>query len=141
MAYLDLASHANPKIDILEIGAGTGSTTSICLCVLGSGQDGSKPPRFGHWEYTDISRSFFGEAAEQFAREGDRMGFSVLNVENDPEQQGFESNTYDVVIASLVSMAPFPQYIPQAMIPTASKAVSILQRALMAQSHCPKLPR
>ncbi|KAB8234976.1 type I polyketide synthase [Aspergillus alliaceus] len=101
-AYLEILSHANPQMKILEIGAGTGSATSIFLRTLGRGQDGAKSPRYAHWDYTDISRSFFGEAAEQFAREADQMGFSTLNIEHDPEEQGFECGTYDMVVASLV---------------------------------------
>ncbi|OGM50472.1 putative polyketide synthase, partial [Aspergillus bombycis] len=101
-AYLELLVHANPQMRILEIGAGTGSATRIFLRTLGRGQDDSKPSRYAHWVYTDISRSFFGDAAVQFAAEGDRMSFTTLDIEHDPEQQGFECGTYDMVVASLV---------------------------------------
>lgn len=101
-AYLELLAHVNPQMRILEIGAGTGSATRIFLRTLGRGQDESQTSRYAHWEYTDISRSFFGEAASQFAAEKDRMGFNTLDVEYDPEQQGFECGTYDMVVASLV---------------------------------------
>ncbi|KAE8402996.1 hypothetical protein BDV37DRAFT_294863 [Aspergillus pseudonomiae] len=101
-AYLELLVHANPQMRILEIGAGTGSATRIFLRTLGRGQDNSQPSRYAHWEYTDISRSFFSEAAGQFAAEGDRMSFNTLDIEHDPEQQGFECGTYDMVAASLV---------------------------------------
>ncbi|GMG48901.1 unnamed protein product [Aspergillus oryzae var. brunneus] len=100
-AYLELLAHVNPQMRILEIGAGTGSATRIFLRTLGRGQDESQTSRYAHWEYTDISRSFFGEAASQFAAEKDRMGFNTLDVEYDPEQQGFECGTYDMVVASL----------------------------------------
>ncbi|PIG69495.1 polyketide synthase [Aspergillus arachidicola] len=101
-AYLELLVHANPQMRILEIGAGTGSATRIFLRTLGRGQDDSQTSRYAHWEYTDISRSFFGEAASQFAAEGDRMRFNTLDIEHDPQQQGFECGTYDIVVASLV---------------------------------------
>ncbi|KAE8353621.1 hypothetical protein BDV28DRAFT_164846 [Aspergillus coremiiformis] len=101
-AYLELLVHANPQMKILEIGAGAGSATGIFLRTLGRGQDSSNLAGYTHWEYTDISHSFFGEAAKKFATEGDRMTFSTLNIEHDPEQQGFECGTYDMVVASLV---------------------------------------
>ncbi|KAF7588746.1 hypothetical protein BBP40_005272 [Aspergillus hancockii] len=102
MAYLELLAHANPQMKILEIGAGTGSATKIFLRTLGRGEDSSKSSKYAHWEYTDISRSFFGEARKQFAAEADRMKFNTLNIEHDPEQQGFECGTYDMIVASLV---------------------------------------
>ncbi|KAE8377420.1 hypothetical protein BDV26DRAFT_215055 [Aspergillus bertholletiae] len=101
-AYLELLVHAKPQMKILEIGAGTGSATRIFLRTLGRGKDNPQTSRYAHWEYTDISRSFFGEAASQFAAEGDRMNFNTLDIEHDPEQQGFECGTYDMVVASLV---------------------------------------
>lgn len=86
---------------VLEVGAGTGSMTDIMLRSLGRG-DESNERRYGQWDYTDISRSFFGDAQDEFCQEGDRMRFNTLNIEQDPEVQGFECGTYDVVVASLV---------------------------------------
>jgi acyl transferase domain-containing protein/SAM-dependent methyltransferase/acyl carrier protein len=80
------------KIRILEIGAGTGSTTSFVLDALSGHQ----------FEYcfTDISPLLVARAAERFAREG--VSFSVLDIERDVEAQGFQNGTYDVVIAANV---------------------------------------
>ncbi|KAF9885237.1 hypothetical protein FE257_000597 [Aspergillus nanangensis] len=54
------------------------------------------------WDYTDISRSFFGNAASEFKSEGARMDFKALNIEQNPEEQGFQAGSYDMVLASLV---------------------------------------
>ncbi|KAF9893069.1 hypothetical protein FE257_012480 [Aspergillus nanangensis] len=63
---------------------------------------------------TDILEDYYGysfdmsnmapwlTASERFAKEGDRMSFKVLNIENDPEPQGFECGSYDVVLAVAV---------------------------------------
>ncbi|KAL4970542.1 type I polyketide synthase [Aspergillus stella-maris] len=102
--YLDLLSHHNPQLRIVEVGAGTGSMTNIMLRSLG--RDDKNPDsndrRYAQWDYTDISRSFFGDAQDEFRAEGDRMRFRTLDIGLDPEGQGFEIGSYDVVVASLV---------------------------------------
>ncbi|KAI0484209.1 hypothetical protein GGR56DRAFT_668793 [Xylariaceae sp. FL0804] len=80
---------------ILEIGAGTGSATSRILAALGDNVAG----KLQKYTYTDISGSFFAEAAEEFKEYRSLMDFKVLNVENEPGPQGFEEGTYDVVVA------------------------------------------
>ncbi len=92
---------------IIEVGAGTGSMTDIMLRSLGRGDESCNERRYGQWDYTDISRSFFGDAQDEFRQEGDRMRFNTLNIEQDPEAQGFECGTYDVVVASLVCLTQF----------------------------------
>ncbi|KAL4909664.1 hypothetical protein BDW74DRAFT_42311 [Aspergillus multicolor] len=101
-AYLDLLAHRDPQMKIVEIGAGTGSLTEIMLRHLGRGGGSSKDRRYSRWDYTDISRSFFGEAQDVFRDEGELMQFRTLDIEKEPEGQGFECGTYDVVVASLV---------------------------------------
>jgi hybrid polyketide synthase/nonribosomal peptide synthetase ACE1 len=84
-----------PDARILEVGAGTGSATRQVLQRL-KGYD------FGTYTYTDISAGFFGNAAAEFADYKSQMTFKVLNLEQDIASQGFEKNSYDVVVASLV---------------------------------------
>ncbi|KAL7656160.1 hypothetical protein ACMYSQ_005275 [Aspergillus niger] len=95
--------HKNPRMKILEVGAGTGAMTDFCIRALS--MDTSKDPslrRYGQWDFTDISSSFFPGAQEMFAAEGQRMRFKVLDIEKDPEIQGFECGTYDMVVAFMV---------------------------------------
>ncbi|KAI1431558.1 hypothetical protein GGR50DRAFT_60444 [Xylaria sp. CBS 124048] len=80
---------------ILEIGAGTGSATSRIFAALGENIAG----KLTKYTYTDISGSFFAEAAEEFKDYRSLMDFKVLNVEDEPGPQGFEEGTYDVVVA------------------------------------------
>ncbi|KAK1724875.1 beta-ketoacyl synthase domain-containing protein [Colletotrichum acutatum] len=97
-SYLDIMAHKNPNMEILEIGAGTGGATRPAIATLT--RDSGR--RYGHYDFTDISPSFFEQAKETFKDEVGRMGFRVLNVENDPVSQGFEAGKYDLIIAANV---------------------------------------
>ncbi|GLB22767.1 type I Iterative Polyketide synthase (PKS) [Aspergillus tubingensis] len=95
--------HKNPRMKILEVGAGTGAMTDFCIRALSmDSSTDSSLRRYGQWDFTDISSSFFPGAQEVFAAEGQRMRFKVLDIEKDPEIQGFECGTYDMVVAFMV---------------------------------------
>ncbi|KAF6811409.1 Lovastatin diketide synthase LovF 5 [Colletotrichum sojae] len=95
--YLDSLAHKNPAMQILEIGAGTGGATRPVMETLT--QHGR---RYKHYDFTDISPSFFEQAKEYFEAEQGCMSFRVLNVENDPSSQGFEAGKYDLIVAANV---------------------------------------
>ncbi|KAL7952418.1 hypothetical protein V8C34DRAFT_323309 [Trichoderma compactum] len=86
-------SHKRP-LRILEVGAGTGSATSKILGQL-------DPAKVARYTYTDISASFFAEAADEFEMWVKRgiMDFRVFDAEHDPEDQGLDIGAYDVVVA------------------------------------------
>ncbi len=88
--YLDAMAHKNPAMKILEIGAGSSSATSGILSTMGQ--------RYVRYDFTDASPSSFKEAEEIFA--DDRVHFQVFDTEEDPSTQGFESRTYDVILAT-----------------------------------------
>lgn len=102
--YLDLLAHKNPSMKILEIGSGTGGTTAKILSFLTRDPGGvaGDSPRFSSYRYTDISQVFFEQAQEDFRHHNSRMSYSILNIENDPTGQGYESETYDLIIAANV---------------------------------------
>lgn len=58
--------------------------------------------RFSEFAFTDISSGFFEAARHEFSKFQDRMSFKVLNVDHDPVDQGFESHSYDLVVAAMV---------------------------------------
>lgn len=91
-----LCAHKNPRSRILEIGGGTGGCTKLIVNALGN----TKP--IDRYDFTDVSAGFFESAREQFADWQDVMTFKKLDIESDPEQQGFECATYDVVVACQV---------------------------------------
>lgn len=75
-------------------GAGTGGATKSILESMGN--------TMSSYVYTDVSVGFFEQAAELFRAYSDRMSFKVLDVEKPPATQGFETHSYDIVIASNV---------------------------------------
>ncbi|KAJ5894604.1 hypothetical protein N7495_006295 [Penicillium taxi] len=98
--YLDLQSHINPKMKIVEVGAGDGSMTEIMLQTLGCID--KTDSQYAQWDFTDISTSLFSDAQTKFQQETRLMKFKVLNIEEDPQKQGFDCGTYDMVVACLV---------------------------------------
>jgi SAM-dependent methyltransferase len=102
--YIDRLAHKKSDISILEIGAGTGGTTLPILERLG-GHRGTSP-RFSSYTFTDISPGVFLKAAEKLKEWESCLTFKKLNIDEDPETQGFELGTYDVVIAVNVSILP-----------------------------------
>ena len=94
--------HRNPRVKILEIGAGTGATTRCILNVIGNGQKSGYGPLASEYHFTDVSSGFFGDAQAQFGDWSDLLSYRKLNIEIDPEKQGFECGSYDIVIACQV---------------------------------------
>ncbi len=81
------------RLRILEIGAGTGGTTTFVLPAL--------PAERVEYTFTDLSPLFLQRAAETFASHR-FVQYKLLDIENDPFSQGFEPASYDVVIAANV---------------------------------------
>ena len=86
-----LPSHRG--IRLLEIGAGTGGTTSYILPHLN--------PNQAQYLFTDIGALFTNKAQEKF-RDYKFLEYQSLDIEVDPSTQGFQSHQYDVVIAANV---------------------------------------
>ena len=83
---------ADRPLRVLEIGAGTGSTTSFVLPRL---------PDRAEYTFTDVSPLFLNRARERF---GERlsMKYRLLDIASDPTAQGFGAGSYDLVIAGNV---------------------------------------
>ncbi|KAI0191981.1 hybrid PKS-NRPS [Xylaria flabelliformis] len=86
--------HRHPSVNILEVGAGTGSTTEHIL--------ESTRGAFSSYVYTDISSGFFGKARERFQDHLAKMEYKTLDIGLNPAEQGFMTQAYDVVVASSV---------------------------------------
>lgn len=90
--------HKKPMLRVLEIGAGTGGTTSNLLEGLTSefGQQ-----LYSKYTYTDISPGFFVAAKERF-KEYNGIEFQVLDISRCPVEQGLEEGSYDLILAANV---------------------------------------
>src|SRR5439155_618323 len=73
---------------ILELGAGTGGTTSFVVPNLPAGR--------ARYVVTDLSPAFLSLAREEFASHR-FVEYRTLDLESDPGPQGFEERSFDVV--------------------------------------------
>jgi len=78
---------------ILEVGAGTGATTAAVLPALPTGGVS--------YTFTDLSPLFLERARQDFAA-CPFMSFRQLDIEADPQAQGFAPASYDLIIAANV---------------------------------------
>lgn len=78
---------------ILEIGAGTGSATARLLPHLHDDRT--------EYVFTDVSHLFLTQARNRF-KTHPFVSYRILNIEQDPQSQGFEPGRYDLVVAANV---------------------------------------
>ena len=80
-------------VRLLELGAGTGSTTACVLERLSEVRT--------RYCFTDISRMLLKDARARFDR-FPMVRYAPLNIENPPDAQEFEAGTFDIVLAANV---------------------------------------
>lgn len=97
--YVGLIADKNPGLSILEIGAGTGGTTYHVLERLRNEDGSSKAKKYF---FTDISPGFLGKAQDRFVADASIMEFGTCNIENDPIEQGFQAETFDLIVCANV---------------------------------------
>ena len=84
---------AGYPLRVLEIGAGTGGTTAFILPMLPAGETA--------YTYTDISPVLVEKAREKFGTYP-FVEYQVMNIEQDPAQQGLSGREFDLIIAANV---------------------------------------
>ncbi|PLB53461.1 S-adenosyl-L-methionine-dependent methyltransferase [Aspergillus steynii IBT 23096] len=99
---VELYARARPDARILEIGAGTGGATKIVLQSFDTVIEEQDEDRYPEYTFTDISAGFFLAAKSKLAAWAPDMDFQKLDIESNPQDQGFEPGQYDLVVASLV---------------------------------------
>jgi acyl transferase domain-containing protein len=78
---------------VLEIGAGTGGTTTGLLPLL--------PAQRTEYVFTDVSRLFLARARDKYAGYP-FVRYEMLDIEADPASQGFAAHAFDLVLAANV---------------------------------------
>ena len=96
--YMQMLVHKNPKMKILEIGAGTGSAT---MPLMGSIERNSQL-LLDEYIYTDISSGFFERARDTFSKWTSQIDFKTLDISRDPLAQGYTAHSFDLIVASIV---------------------------------------
>ena len=96
MHYL-LGRRTRRAARLLEIGAGTGGTSERVLERLK--QSGIA---VGEYCYTDLSRAFLMHAQDRFGAQHPYLSCRLLDIEKDPQGQGFAVGEFDVVVAANV---------------------------------------
>ncbi|WP_327320425.1 SDR family NAD(P)-dependent oxidoreductase [Streptomyces sp. NBC_01235] len=91
------AEDPSARVRLLEIGAGTGSTSQDVLRTLADVRDAVEEYRF-----TDLSRAFLQQAEAAFHADAPYLRTAVLDIERPPAEQGADTASYDVVLATNV---------------------------------------
>ncbi|MBS1803319.1 MAG: amino acid adenylation domain-containing protein [Acidobacteria bacterium] len=81
------------NVRILELGAGTGATTTAVTSVL-------QPEQAEYW-FTDVSELFL-RRARQSLRDTPFLRYALLDLDREPEEQGIPVGYFDVVLAANV---------------------------------------
>jgi acyl transferase domain-containing protein/acyl carrier protein len=84
---------AGRTLRVLEVGAGTGGTTSHLLSVL--------PAHRTEYWFTDVS-SYFTQRAKENFKDFPGLQTKLYDLDEDPLAQGFRAESFDVIIASNV---------------------------------------
>lgn len=81
------------ELRVLEVGAGTGGTTSYVLPQLPAGRT--------EYVFTDVSSLFTAKAREKFSEHA-FLRYQALDIETAPESQGYDAQSYDLILAANV---------------------------------------
>ncbi|GJP94927.1 polyketide synthase [Aspergillus niger] len=99
--FFAVAGHTKPTLRVLEIGAGTGGGTAVVLRGLTTSSTPRRERMYSKYAFTDISAGFFVPAQERF-KEYEGIEYKVLDITKDPIEQGFQAESYDLIIAGNV---------------------------------------
>ena len=85
-------ANGSRPVQAIEIGAGTGGTTSALVDLL---------PEGSTYLFTDLSDFFLNRAREKFA-EHSSMQYGSFDAERTPAEQGYPERSFDIVVATNV---------------------------------------
>ncbi|KAL4916483.1 hypothetical protein BDW62DRAFT_186074 [Aspergillus aurantiobrunneus] len=101
---VDLYAHHNPRLRVLEIGAGAADLVESVIQRLAG--DGADLDSVRLDQYTITGPSSDAVTVERFSEFGPLVHYQALDVEQDLEAQRFEEGSFDIVIASLLAQGP-----------------------------------
>lgn len=94
---VDILAHKQPRMKIIEVGAGTGGATRLLMDTLKSS---TAFRRYREYTFTDVTTSFLADAELEFSKHPS-MTYRLLDIEKDPLDQGYTPD-YDLLVASQV---------------------------------------
>lgn len=97
-AYLDMIGHKFPGLKILELKAGTGTSTRLIVTVLTSSDSSDDTALFGQYTCTETPSMFTKIQSERFSDNPPSLEFKSLDIEKDIGTQGFTAQEFDVVV-------------------------------------------
>lgn len=101
--YLRATTLKHPQLRIMEVGAGTGTFTSIVLEALSMrDENGIQAKMFEHYRFIDISPAFFESARTMFAHYGKKLSFGTFDIESDYDGAEQPGGLFDIFIAANV---------------------------------------
>ncbi|KAH7030733.1 uncharacterized protein B0I36DRAFT_288346 [Microdochium trichocladiopsis] len=138
--YFRLMTNKNPRMNVLEIGAGTGSATLPLFQALGD----DARDLINHYCYTDISSGFFEPAKDRLDKWKSVIEYKTLDISKDPLKQDFSPQQYDVVVASNVlhatrSMKETMTNVRKLLKPGGTLLLAEANRITTTASHTPLL--
>jgi hypothetical protein len=91
--FFQVLGHTYPRLRILEIGGGYGGTTAAVV----GGLTPAGEPLYSSYVYTNSSSVVIASAPKIHKFPG--MQYRVFDISRDPSEQGFEENSFDLIIA------------------------------------------
>ena len=99
--YVDAFAYKRPEARILAVDDETCGLSIAVISALCAGRD--KLPRCSSYTYTNGVARFVDSAHSILAEWDSKVFFQRMNIQENLEEQGFESGSYDLVLVSLVS--------------------------------------
>ncbi|KAG9250059.1 uncharacterized protein F5Z01DRAFT_731189 [Emericellopsis atlantica] len=96
-SYLELLAFKQPRMKILEVGAGTGEAVALPFLTTIDRPEGLLLDRYC---LTDKQSDIVEQGKTVFQRWADRIEVKTLDISKDPFQQGFQEGFYDLIIAA-----------------------------------------
>ncbi|PGH15407.1 erythronolide synthase, modules 3 and 4 [Helicocarpus griseus UAMH5409] len=94
--FFSMLGHSNSTLNVIEIDGSGGAATAAAISSLHT-QDGI--PLYSAYTFTDASPDRVAKAKDMFSG-NKNLHFTVLDINKNPAEQGFEGRRYDVVAVS-----------------------------------------